>query len=252
MIDPPSTPLFEAQGLVKRYRLGGVDVDALRGVDLEIGRGELVALAGPSGSGKTTLLNLLGGLDLPDGGRVRFAGEELAELSEGERTLLRRRRLGFVFQTFNLVPVLSAEENVDYPLWIDGVPRRERRRRVADALAAVELAHRARHRPDQLSGGERQRVAVARALVHRPAAILADEPTGNLDSETGQGILDLLVELNEEHETTVIVATHDPAILKRARRRILLRDGLVAEDHGSALADSLRLAAASGARGSEL
>jgi putative ABC transport system ATP-binding protein len=222
-----AAPLFEARAAAKSYRLGRVDVPALRGADLVVRQGEAVALAGPSGSGKTTLLNLLGGLDVPDEGEVRLDGRDLGALGERERTLLRRRALGFVFQTFNLVPVLSAFENVEYPLWIAGVGAGERRRRADDALAAVGLAARRDHRPDQLSGGERQRVAVARALVHRPRAILADEPTGNLDSQTGQQVLDLLLAARAEHGTTLLVATHDPALLARLPRRVRLRDGLV-------------------------
>jgi len=227
--------LFEAQGVVRSFRLGRHRVEALRGVDLAVGRGELVAVSGPSGSGKTTLLHLLGALDRPDAGRVLFEGRDLAELGERERTLLRRRALGFVFQTFNLVPVLSALENVEYPLWIAGVSRRERRERAEAALAAVGLAGRLAHRPDELSGGERQRVAVARALVGRPLAILADEPTGNLDSETGAALVDLLVRLHLERGTTVVLATHDPAWLARAPRRVRLRDGrVVADERGPA------------------
>ncbi|HVS03923.1 MAG TPA: ABC transporter ATP-binding protein [Thermoanaerobaculia bacterium] len=230
MAGAAAEPLFAARDLVKHYRLGRVRVPALRGVSLDVSAGELLAVVGPSGSGKTTLLNLLGTLDEPDGGTLRFAGDELAGLSDRRRTELRRRRLGFVFQTFNLVPVLSALENVEYPLWIAGVGRRERRRRAGEALDAVGLAARSRHRPDQLSGGERQRVALARALVHEPAAVLADEPTGNLDSVTGGEILDLLVRLNRERGTTFLVATHDPEVMRRAGRRLTLRDGRVAAD----------------------
>ena len=233
-----AAPLFEARGAAKRYRLGRVDVPALRGADLVVRQGEAVALAGPSGSGKTTLLNLLGGLDVPDEGVVLFGGSDLGTLGEAERTLLRRRELGFVFQTFNLVPVLSAFENVEYPLWIAGVAATERRRRSEEALAAVGLADRRAHRPDQLSGGERQRVAVARALVHRPRAILADEPTGNLDSATGQQVLDLLLAAQAERGTTLLVATHDPAVLARLPRRVRMRDGRVVgeESDGAAVA----------------
>jgi putative ABC transport system ATP-binding protein len=227
---PASPPLFAARGLVKRYRLGKVPVPALRGVDLEVARGEVVALAGPSGSGKTTLLNLFGGLDVPDGGAVLLDGRDLGTLGEGERTRLRRDRLGFVFQTFNLVPVLSARENVEYPLWIAGVGAAERRRRAEAALQAVGLAERAAHRPDQLSGGERQRVAIARALVHEPLAVLADEPTGNLDSANGELVLDLLLRWNAERGATLLVATHDPAVLQRLPRRVRLRDGVVVGD----------------------
>jgi putative ABC transport system ATP-binding protein len=221
--------LLQARGLRKRYRLGEVSIDALRGVDLDVARGEFVVVAGPSGSGKTSLLNLLGCLDEPDEGQVLFAGKDLASLSEGEKTETRRRQLGFVFQSFNLLPVLSAFENVEYPLWIDGVPRAERRRRAEEALAAVGLEDRLRHRPDQLSGGERQRVSLARALVHDPLAILADEPTANLDSRTAAAIVDLLARMNVERGTTFLFATHDPAIVARAPRTIRLRDGLVVE-----------------------
>jgi putative ABC transport system ATP-binding protein len=199
-------------------------------VDLVVTRGDLVVVAGPSGSGKTTLFNLLGSLDEPDAGRIAFDGATLASLSESERTLLRRRQLGFVFQSFNLVPVLSARENVEYPLWIDGVPAAERARRVAQALESVGLSHRMEHRPDHLSGGERQRVSLARALVHEPAVVLADEPTANLDSKTGQAIVDLLVRLNAERGTTFLLATHDPAIVERAKRTVLLTDGKIVAD----------------------
>jgi len=225
-----STPLFEASGLRKSHRLGGVTIEALRGIDLRVDKGEFLVVAGPSGSGKTTLLNVLGSLDEPDAGRILFDGTDLARASPAERTLLRRRKLGFVFQTFNLVPVLSAYENVEYPLWIDGVPKAERRRRTLEALAAVGLDHRLEHRPDQLSGGERQRVSLARALVHEPLSILADEPTANLDSKTGAAIVDLLARMNRERGTTFLFATHDAAIIERAPRTVRLRDGSVVSD----------------------
>ena len=189
-----------------------------------------MVVAGPSGSGKTTLINLLGTLDEPDAGRVLFNGRDLAAQSPAEKTLLRRRSLGFVFQTFNLMPVLSAYENVEYPLWIDGIPAAERRRRVVEALAAVALSHRSKHRPDDLSGGERQRVSLARALVHDPLVVLADEPTANLDSKTGGSIVDLLTRLNVDRGTTFLLATHDSAIIERAPRTIRLTDGEVVAD----------------------
>jgi len=207
-----------------------VVIEALRGIDLEVRAGEFVVVAGPSGSGKTSLLNLLGCLDEPDGGEARVAGRDVATLTAGEKTRLRRRQLGFVFQSFNLLPVLSAFENVEYPLWIDGVPRAERRRRAEEALVAVGLGDRLRHRPDQLSGGERQRVSLARALVHAPVAILADEPTANLDSRTAASIVDLLARMNAERGTTFLFATHDSAIVERAPRTVRLRDGLVVDD----------------------
>lgn len=223
-------PLFEARGLGKTYRLGEARIEALAAVDVTIEPGALVALAGPSGSGKSTLLNLLGLLDEPDAGTLKFSGREVQALPESEKTLLRRRHLGFVFQSFHLLPVLSARENVEYPLVIAGVGRRERRQRATEALAAVGLEDRLDHPPDRLSGGERQRVAIARAVVHGPAALLADEPTGNLDSKTTAAIVDLLFRLNGERGTTLIYATHDPALFARAPRRIRLADGRIVAD----------------------
>jgi putative ABC transport system ATP-binding protein len=223
-------PVFRAEGVARRYQVGEEEVQALAGVDLEIGAGELVIVAGPSGSGKSTLLHLLGTLDDPDAGRVLVEGRDVAALSERERTLLRRRRLGFVFQGFHLVPVLDALENVEYPLVVDGVPRAERRARAAAALASVGLGARMGHRPDRLSGGERQRVAIARALVHRPRAVLADEPTGNLDSANAVRVFELLATLGREHGATVVVSTHDPELVARAPRVVTLRDGRVERD----------------------
>ena len=228
--EPPADAVFRTEGVTRTYRLGDATVRALDGVSLEIGAGELVVVAGPSGSGKSTLLHLLGTLDDPDGGRVLVEGRDVATLSERERTLLRRRRLGFVFQAFHLVPVLSALENVEYPLVVDGVGRRERRERAAAALASVGLAHRLGHRPDRLSGGERQRVAIARALVHRPRAVLADEPTGNLDSDNAARVFELLADLGREVRATVVVSTHDPALIARASRIVRLHDGRVADE----------------------
>jgi len=223
-------PLFSARAAAKRYALGETEVVALDGVDLEIGAGEFVAIAGPSGSGKSTLLHLLGALDAPDQGIVAIEGRDLARLLERERTLLRRRRLGFVFQSFHLVPVLSALENVEYPLWIDDVPAAERRQRARAMLAAVGLDARAAHRPDRLSGGERQRVAIARALVHRPVAVLADEPTGNLDSASGAAIFELMLAVRRELGTTFVLATHDPTLMASSPRRIDLKDGRIVSD----------------------
>jgi putative ABC transport system ATP-binding protein len=228
--DSSRTPLLEAVGLRKTYSLGNARIPALRGVDLTVSRGEFLVVAGRSGSGKTTLFNMLGTLDEPDGGQVLFNGKDLAAHSAAEKTLLRRRSLGFVFQTFNLMPVLSAYENVEYPLWIDGVPAPERRERVVQALAGVGLGDRLDHRPDHLSGGERQRVSLARALVHDPLLVLADEPTANLDSKTGGSIVELLARLNRERGTTFLLATHDPAIIERAPRTVHLADGEVASD----------------------
>ena len=222
--------LFSARAASKRYELGETEVVALAGVDLDIAAGEFVTIAGPSGSGKSTLLHLLGALDAPDEGSVALEGRDLATISERERTLLRRRRLGFVFQSFHLVPVLSALENVEYPLWIDDVPAARRRARARAMLAAVGLEHRLDHRPDRLSGGERQRVAIARALVHEPLAVLADEPTGNLDSTNGAAIFDLMLAIRRDLGTTFVLATHDPALMARSPRRIELRDGRILSD----------------------
>jgi ABC-type lipoprotein export system ATPase subunit len=225
-----TSALLSVRAACKRYELGETEVVALAGVDLEIGAGEFVAIAGPSGSGKSTLLHLLGALDAPDSGSVAIEGRDLATLSERERTLLRRRRLGFVFQSFHLVPVLSALENVEYPLWIDDVPATERRERARAMLAAVGLENRVGHRPDRLSGGERQRVAIARALVHRPVAVLADEPTGNLDSANGAAIFELMLAIRRELGTTFVLATHDPTLMTSSPRRIDLKDGQVVSD----------------------
>jgi len=225
-----SSPILEAVGVHKTYHLGQTSVPALRGVDLVVARGDFVVVVGPSGSGKTTLFNLLGTLDEPDAGRIVFDGTPLASLRESERARLRRRQFGFVFQSFNLVPVLSARENVEYPLWIDGVPAADRARRVAQALESVGLGHRMEHRPDHLSGGERQRVSLARALVHDPVVVLADEPTANLDSKTGRAIVDLLARLSVERGTTFLLATHDPAIVEHAQRTVQLSDGQITAD----------------------
>ncbi len=216
-------------GLGRRYKMGNAVVDALRDVDLTLERGEFVALVGPSGSGKSTLLNLIGGLDRPTRGEVWIDGVELG--ASDERTLTRHRRehVGFVFQTFNLLPRLTAEENVALPLMFSGVPEKERRQRARVQLERVGLGPRLAHRPTQLSGGEQQRVAIARAMVGEPSLILADEPTGNLDTATGAEIMGLLKELNQERGVTVLVVTHDPEIAAFAERTIRLRDGQVEE-----------------------
>ena len=205
-------------------------VHALSGVDLTVPAGQFLVVAGSSGSGKSTLLHLLGGLDQPDRGSVVVAGTDLATLTEAGRTEVRRHQLGFVFQSFNLVPVLSAYENVEYGLWLNGVSKAERRSRVEAVLESVGLADRMRHRPDHLSGGQRQRVALARALVHDPVAVLADEPTASLDSRTGLDMVALLIALNETRGTTFVFATHDPAIIARSPRVVHLADGRVVDD----------------------
>ncbi|WP_298231445.1 ABC transporter ATP-binding protein [uncultured Azohydromonas sp.] len=215
------------RGVRKSYRLGRHAVPALQGVDLDLRAGEMLALAGPSGSGKTTLLNLCGLIDVPDAGAILLRGEPVHRLDERYRTRLRRDALGFVFQQFNLVPVMTAAENVEYPLFLAGVAQAERRRRVAQALERVGLASHAGHRPDELSGGQRQRVAIARALVKRPALVIADEPTASLDSQTAEAVLELMRERSREEGVTFVFATHDERLSSRCDRVVRLRDGRV-------------------------
>ena len=220
-------PIVIAQRLRKVYR-SATAVEALRGVDVEVRRGEMVAIVGPSGSGKTTLLNCLSGLDRFDGGRVVVDGADLTTMSDRDRTAYRARNMGFVFQAFNLLPVLTTVENTEIPLLLQGIPARVARRRAEEMLETLGLAQRARHRPDQLSGGEQQRVAVARALVHKPAVIWADEPTGNLDTEVTYVITELLVKTNLDGQTIVLV-THNTQVAERAGRIIRMRDGRIQE-----------------------
>ncbi len=219
-----------AVGVSRSYHLGASVVPAVRDVSLAIRRGEFVALQGPSGSGKTTLLNLLGLLDVPDEGRVEVAGREAGRLSENERSDLRRDRFGFVFQTFNLIAVLTAEENVAFPMALAGVGAAERSRRSKELLEAVGLSDKAGVRPDLLSGGQRQRVAIARALANRPEVVFADEPTANLDSVTAEGILDLMREACDRRGVAFLFATHDPRVVARARRVVSLHDGRIEGD----------------------
>ncbi|HEX2029618.1 MAG TPA: ABC transporter ATP-binding protein [Nitriliruptorales bacterium] len=223
------TAVVEALDVWRSYPLDGVEVHALRGVSFTIRRGEYVAIAGPSGSGKSTLLHLLGALDRPTTGVVRFDGRDLDDLGDGELAALRNQRVGFVFQSFHLLPRLTALGNVALPLVYRGVPRRERLERAAGALAAVGLADRTTHRPNQLSGGQQQRVAMARAIVGDPQLILADEPTGNLDTTTGDEVMGMLRALHEERGTTLVVVTHEARIAARADRRIQVVDGRVEE-----------------------
>jgi putative ABC transport system ATP-binding protein len=215
--------LLELSGVTKRYVLGGNDVVALDGVDLVVDDGDSLALVGRSGSGKSTLLHLAGGLDRPDAGTVRLDGQDLATMSVGARARLRRQRIGFIFQFFHLVPGLTVAENVELPLLLDG--KRDRSGRVPALLDRLGLARRAGHQPGELSGGEMQRTAIARALVAGPALVLADEPTGNLDSTTGQVILDILVEAVAEAGCALVMVTHDSGAAARARRTLHLRDG---------------------------
>jgi putative ABC transport system ATP-binding protein len=227
-------PIIRVEKITKTYPMGGETVHALEGVELTIGRNELVAIMGPSGSGKSTLMNILGCLDVPTSGRYWLEGRDVAVLSQSELARVRGRLIGFVFQTFELLPRQTALRNVELPLVYSGVSSSERRRRAALSLARVGLGDRMEHRPNQMSGGQRQRVAIARALVQHPALLLADEPTGNLDSQTGTEILDLFVELHREGQTIVIV-THEPDIAARCRRIVRIRDGRVEsdEDHST-------------------
>ncbi|ACY99983.1 MULTISPECIES: ABC transporter ATP-binding protein [Thermomonospora] len=223
-------PAVEAIDVTRAYELDGTRVQALRGVSLRIGEGEFAAIVGPSGSGKSTLMHLLGCLDRPTGGTLRIGGRDVAALSDAELAELRNSRIGFVFQSFHLLPRTSALDNVALPLAYRGVPRGERRRRAAEALARVGLAHRLDHRPAQMSGGEQQRVAIARALVGEPRLVLADEPTGNLDTATGHEVMDLLARLNAEQGVAVVLVTHEADIAERARRQIHIRDGRIERD----------------------
>ncbi|MFC4909551.1 ABC transporter ATP-binding protein [Actinomadura gamaensis] len=226
----PRAPLLVAEGVRKVYRSGEVSVLALDDLDLTVRAGELVAVMGPSGSGKTTLLNCLSGLDDIDGGRVLVGGRDLFAMSDHERTEHRARTMGFVFQSYNLIPVFSAVENVELPLLLVGTDPAEARERALEMLGRVGLGERAAHRPNQMSGGEQQRVTVARALVARPAIVWADEPTGNLDTAMAVQIMDLLRELNRTDGQTIVLVTHDPAIGASAGRLIRMRDGRLVED----------------------
>jgi len=217
----------ELRGVRKTYRLGPHVIPALQGVDLSVARGELLALTGPSGSGKSTILNLCGLIDTADAGEIAIDGRLVAGLDETQRTLLRRDALGFVFQGFNLVPVMTVAENVDYPLFLAGVPAAERRARVAAQLRAVGLQDHAGHRPDALSGGQRQRVAIARALVKRPKLVIADEPTASLDSATADQVLALMRERGHAEGAAFVIATHDARLTQRCDRTLALRDGRI-------------------------
>lgn len=226
--------ILEARGVTKIYQTRGVETEALNGVDLAITEGEFSALAGPSGSGKTTLLNLFGALDEPTSGEVVLDGERLADLGASRLAELRLRKLGFVFQAYNLIPVLTARENVEFVMQLQGVGAEERRARAEELLRDVELAELADKRPLEMSGGQQQRVAVARSIASRPRIVLADEPTANLDSGTAGRLLDLMARLNREREVTFLFSTHDPLVIDKARRVVQLRDGRVAGDERKA------------------
>lgn len=222
-------PVIQVSGLRKTYALDGVQVQALRGIDLTVQAGEFVAIMGPSGSGKSTLMNILGCLDLPDGGSYRLGGRDVTELDADELAQLRNREIGFVFQNFNLLPRTSALENVETPLIYAGIAREERHRRATEALQHLGLGDRLASLPSQLSGGQQQRVAIARALVTRPTLLLADEPTGNLDTATSADIMDVLDRLNRDQGVTVLLITHEHEVADRAQRTLVVRDGMLRE-----------------------
>jgi len=222
--------IVECIDIKKTYEQGQVEVQALRGISLSIKKGGFVAVAGPSGSGKTTVLNIIGGLDSADSGRVMVDGKALDEMNQSQLANLRLHNIGFVFQAYNLIPVLSALENVEYVMLLQGVPVADRRQRARTILDDVGLEDKYDRRPAELSGGQQQRVAVARAIVSSPSIVLADEPTANLDSKTGQGLLELMQEMNEKKEVTFIFSTHDQMVMDYARRLVKIRDGRVVDD----------------------
>ncbi|SFU53152.1 ABC transporter ATP-binding protein [Pseudoduganella namucuonensis] len=230
MLNQIQPPLLELRGVGKQYQLGEVALDALAGVDLRIERGEFIAVWGPSGSGKSTLCNLLGLLDTPTSGSLAFDGEPTARMSDRRRSDVRNRAIGFVFQSFNLVPVLSALENVMLPLQIGGAPERTARAEAAERLAQVGLAAHMAHRPARLSGGQQQRVAIARALITRPALVVADEPTANLDTENAVMIIELMRRIGRHEGATFVFSTHDERLLGRVDRQLQLRDGRAVSD----------------------
>lgn len=221
--------IIDINNVVKTYDTGSQQVRALKGVSLSVERGEMVAIMGPSGCGKTTLLNCASGLDVVDAGTIHIAGSNLAELSDKTRTRFRAHNMGFVFQTYNLLPVLSAVENVELPLIVSGVSPKDARQRALEALETVELGHLGHHKPSQLSGGQRQRVTIARALVNRPEIVWADEPTGALDSTTANDIMNLMESLNREQGLTFVLVTHDPGVGARCNRIVKMRDGLIVD-----------------------
>ena len=219
--------VVKIENVARVYKIGKMETQALRGVNLSIENGEFTALVGPSGSGKTTLLQMIGCLDQPTSGRVFINGKDVTTLNRNQRADMRRGTIGFIFQFFALIPTLTAYENVEMPLFLNGHSPKERRERVMELLKAVGLTDRAHHRPDQLSGGEQQRVAVARALSINPSLVLADEPTANLDTENGKQVMEIMERLNKETGVTFVFATHDPRVIKYARRVVTLHDGLI-------------------------
>ena len=220
--------VIETKDVRKVYELGKTKVEALKDVDLVVEEGEFLCIVGPSGSGKTTLLNIIGCLDAPTSGpAVLFNKHDVSKLTDKQMTRLRRDEIGFIFQTFNLIPVLNVFENIEFPLIIQGVPKAERQKRVDAMIDEVGLREYVKHKPDELSGGQRQRIAVARALIHNPKLVLADEPTANLDKENGLTILKMMKKLNEEHKVTFVFSTHDPRVMEQAKRKVVLSDGVI-------------------------
>ena len=223
-------PILEVKDLVKIYQMGDIQIHALNGVSFNVNKGEFIALMGTSGSGKTTLLNLIGGLDSITSGSVLIEGVNLANMSDKELTTIRRKRMGFIFQFFNLIPVLSAYENVELPLKVLKVPKEERKRKINRIFEELGLSDRLNNKPDQLSGGQQQRVAIARALALDPAIILADEPTGNLDSKTSENVMDALIKLNKQYKKTIIMVTHDKLIAQFASKILYMEDGRIVQE----------------------
>jgi len=219
--------LVTVEGVRKDYTLGKTTIHALRGVDFSVETGEFLSIVGPSGCGKTTLLNLIGCIDTPTAGRITFEGTDVAGLNDNEEADMRLHKIGFIFQSFNLIPVLTVTENVEFPMILTGTPKEQRRHRAEELLEAVELSEYASHKPDELSGGQRQRVAIARALVHNPRLVIADEPTANLDSETSRTVMSIMQRLNEREKVTFIFSTHNPLVIEYAHRIIELQDGLI-------------------------
>ena len=222
--------IIRAEQLEKIYHDNGVPVPALKGVNLSVNHGEFNVIAGPSGSGKTTLLNLLGALDVPTSGHIFFEGENIAQKSRKELAAIRLEKIGFVFQAYNLIPVLSALENIEFTMMLSGIPQTERNQRAMRLMEELGIAELAHKRPNEMSGGQQQRVAVARAMVNNPSIILADEPTANLDSTTGSKLLDLMETMNRERGITFLFSSHDPQVIERAKRLIMLHDGKIVED----------------------
>jgi len=224
--------VIQVENLVKTYQLGRVSIPALRGISFDVAKGEFLVVMGPSGSGKTTLLNLIGAIDKPTSGKISIDDRDITTLGEGELTKLRRHKIGFIFQFYNLIPALTALENVELPMLTAGVSRKDASKRASQLLETVGLAERVAHLPDELSGGEQQRVAIARALANKPRVILADEPTGDLDTKTGIEVVQILYDTSKKENATVIVVTHDPAITEKADRILRMRDGNIIREKG--------------------